>query len=185
MPLSSLLTSSVITGFVFVIITSIALAFYFSSFYKRIWKMKKIWPENKFVNTKWINFFKFYMFYSFIIFFIFMTVFFTCCLVFSEIKILSKLFTLFYLIYTIQIFTIIILLNNKQNSLVAFQYEDKLVLYNEVIELNKIVEISHNLKRTTIFITFKDDNDLEDIIRLNYNWKLFDYLKALNLKINF
>ncbi|WP_162684938.1 hypothetical protein [Spiroplasma sp. BIUS-1] len=77
------------------------------------------------------------------------------------------------------------MLNNKQNSLVAFQYEDKLVLYNEVIELNKIVEISHNLKRTTIFITFKDDNDLEDIIRLNYNWKLFDYLKALNLKINF
>ncbi|WP_338984385.1 hypothetical protein [Spiroplasma endosymbiont of Diplazon laetatorius] len=66
----------------------------------------------------------------------------------------------------------------------AFEYEKQLILFDEVIKIDDILSVSHNLKRTVIFISFKDQNNLEDLIKIPYNWQLMDYLKSLNLKIN-
>ncbi|WP_339020342.1 hypothetical protein [Spiroplasma endosymbiont of Atherix ibis] len=177
-------TSSAITGYILMLFTTLALYLFFANHFKRLKKMRLIWPKNKYLNKKMYNFFNLYIFVGFIPMFFAMTIFFAISLVFKDIKLLSIIFTFCYLIYTVQLFIYIILLNSKQSSIVAFEYENQLILFNEVIKLDDIVEISYNLKRTIIFITFKDEKQLEDIVKLNYNWKLFDFLKSLNLKIN-
>ncbi|AUB31596.1 hypothetical protein [Spiroplasma floricola] len=181
---SSVWTSSVITGYILMSFTTLALCFFFANHFKRLKKMKLIWPENKYLNKKMYNFFNLYIFVGFIPMFLVMSIFFAISLIFRNIQLLGIIFTFCYLAYTVQLFLYIILLNNKQSSIVAFEYENQLILFNEVIKLEDIVDISHNLKRTIIFITFKDEKQLEDIIKLNYNWRLFDFLKGLNLKIN-
>ncbi|WP_342259118.1 hypothetical protein [Spiroplasma endosymbiont of Dioctria linearis] len=114
--------------------------------------------------------------------FILLTGFFIINLIFKDMKYLGFAFTICYLIYTLQILIYILILNNKQNSIVAFEHDNQLFLFNEIISLQSIIEIKYNLKRTLIFITYKDENDFEDIIKLNYSLELYDFLIKIKYK---
>ncbi|AUM62740.1 hypothetical protein [Spiroplasma monobiae] len=179
---SNLTTGNVLTGYCLMILTSIALFYFFAIHFKRLKKMKLIWPDNKFLNKKLYKFFNLYIFIGFMPMFVLITIYFIFCLIFKELEILSILFTFFYLLYTIQVIVYISILSAKQSSIIAFEYEGQLILFNEVIDMKNIIDISHNLKRTVIFITFRDEKGLEDLVKTSYNWKLYDYLKGLNLK---
>ncbi|WP_339033410.1 hypothetical protein [Spiroplasma endosymbiont of Cantharis rufa] len=114
--------------------------------------------------------------------FILLTCFFIINLIFKDMKYLGLAFTICYLFYTLQILIYILILNIKQNSIVAFEHDNKLFLFNEIISLQSIIEIKYNLKRTLIFITYKDENEFEDIIKLNYSLELYDFLIKINYK---
>ncbi|AGR42225.1 hypothetical protein [Spiroplasma diminutum] len=177
-------TSSVISGYLFMLLTTAVLIYFFVIYKKRLKKMQIIWSKEHYFNSKLDKIFSLYFYLLIIPYILIMTVFFIFNLIVQNIVYTGFIFTLFYLIYAIQILIYILLLNNKQKSIIAFCYEEQLILFNEIIVLKNIDDVKHNLKRTVIYITFKDEKDLEDIIKIPYHWELFDYFKQLNLKIS-
>ncbi|WP_339030805.1 hypothetical protein [Spiroplasma endosymbiont of Cantharis nigra] len=179
---SNVWSGSVISGYIFSILTSITLVVFFTFYFNRIRKMSSLWSESRYFNKKLSIFFIYYFFIGFISMFILLTGFFIINLIFKDMKYLGFAFTICYLIYTLQIFIYILILNIKQNSIVAFEHDNQLFLFNEIIRLESIIEIKYNLKRTLIFITYKDENEFEDIIKLNYSLELYDFLIKINYK---
>ncbi len=177
------LISSNIIGFILMILTTAVLFFIFSLYLKRIKKINMIRPENSYFNKKIHLLFVYYFFIGFIPMFLIITIIFSISLAIKS-SIIAYVFAVCYLLYTIQLLIFIIFQSKKQYSIVAFEYEKQLILFDEVIKIDDILSVSHNLKRTVIFISFKDQNNLEDLIKIPYNWQLMDYLKSLNLKIN-
>ncbi|ALD66534.1 hypothetical protein [Spiroplasma cantharicola] len=177
---SNIWSGSVISGYIFSIFTSITLVYFFILYSNRLRKMNSLKVENKYFNKKLNNFFVYYLLIGFTLMFLSLTVFFIINLVFKNMKYLGFGFTIYYLIYTIQVLIYIILLNIKQNSIIAFVHDSQLFLFNEIITLENIIEITHNFKRTLIFITYKDEKEYQDIIKLKYNLGLYDYLKKIN-----
>ncbi|AHI53873.1 hypothetical protein SSABA_v1c04660 [Spiroplasma sabaudiense Ar-1343] len=87
-------------------------------------------------------------------------------------------FQVFFMLGTLFILFEILLISKKGNALQIIITQKWLILINDMIELALIKKINYDYKHKFIFIEIGENTSIDRVVRIKYNRKIREFLKA-------
>ncbi|AHB36501.1 hypothetical protein [Spiroplasma apis] len=91
---------------------------------------------------------------------------------------LGLVFNILYLFYILIILLIILTGQKIINSMYIAEYQGNYFFINNLISKESIISIQPTLRRKSLIITFKNEEENIETMTIKYHWELYDWFKV-------